>query len=57
MKTMMNHKYDWYFGKNRTPYSRDPRDVALQVWLSVTGMVTFVAGAVLMGGLWLGGVI
>ena len=54
---MLDHKYDWYYGKNRTPYSRDPRDVALQVWMSVAGMAVFAAGSVLIGGLWLGGVI
>lgn len=57
LKKMKGHEFDWYFGKNRTPTYRDPRDVAVQVVLSVAGTAVFAVGAVLMGGLWLGGII
>ena len=49
--------FDWYYGRNRTPTYRDPRDMAVEVGAVVIGTVLGFASLVVIGGLWLGGVI
>ncbi len=47
--------YDWYFGRNRTP--SDIREARAQIALGFAELVLMVGVCVVLGGLWLGGVI
>lgn len=47
--------YDWYFGKHRTP--ADLREARAQMVLSFAGMALGTIAVIVLGGLWLGGVI
>lgn len=47
--------YDWYFGRNRTP--SDIREARARIALGFAGVALMIGTVVVLGGLWLGGVI
>lgn len=52
---MKSHKFDWFYGRNRTPDNL--KDAAAIAWSCVAGAAAFITGFVLLAGAWLGGVI